>query len=467
MFDSRLIQVFLSLNKEEKRKIRKWINNRFVNENDDISRFFEFIDSRKKITEKSVTKQKAHDYIYPNTPFNDLRIRHLLWLTTEIMEDFIVFTTSSKKLGLKERLLTDFYIQKGLYPFANSTIIETQQKIEKENIRNALFYRVQYDLGISYYDINSRNTRTKDFNYNNTIYSFTAYTIIEVLKSACIVNTIQRIMEFNDQQFLLGDVLALLPNSDFLQIPIIRIYYNTYLFVSTESETAFESFLLDIKQHESLFSFYDLNNLYRMAINFCIKKSNQNLVIYTEKTFELYLYVIRKGILTEDHELNRFAFTNTVSVGIKLKEFAKVNAFIKEFSNQISKPYRKNTIDFNTAKIFYATQQPDKALNILLTNEFKDTLWNLNAKFLMLKILFERKEVELFASQLKAFKTYVSRQRSIGYHKSYFTNVGNAFSKLIDVEKNPKKYTHPVFDQQTPEFDWFNNAVNLRSSKKK
>ena len=112
-----------------------------------------------------------------------------------------------------------------------------------------------------------------------------------------------------------------------------------------------------------------------------------------------------------------------------------------------------------TAKLLYATNQSEKALRILLTNEFKDTLWNLNAKFLVLKILFEKRDVELFDVQFKAFRTYIRRQRNIGYHKNYFTNVCQSFSVLVDADKHPSKYKNYIFNKETPDFDWFNKTL--------
>ncbi|MFN8296253.1 MAG: hypothetical protein U0T69_08660 [Chitinophagales bacterium] len=468
MFDSKLIQTYIAFSAEEKRKIRKWMNNRNVNGNDDVLLFFQFIESRKNITPKTVTKLKVHEYLYPNTAFNDLRIRHLIWLTNEVFESFIIHVSVEKQLGLKEKLLSQFYIDKGLLTHANKTIEDAIELVTDTSLKNSEFYRNIYDLDIVFYDINSRNNRNKDFKVNESIRSFTVYTIVEVLKSACIVNTIQRVMEFEAQQYLLQSVLELLPNSDFLQIPIVRIYYNTYLVVSNEDETAFEIFITDIKQNEVLFSMQDLSNLYRSAINFCIKKSNQNIEYYSRKSFELYLYTIENGIFIENGEINRYSFTNTISLGIKLKEFTKIETFTKQYSTYINIIYRKNTIDFNTAKVFYAKDQHEKALRILLTNEFKDSIWNLNAKYLVLKILFELRNIELLEIHLKAFKTYIKRKANIGYHKTYFTNVCNALYQLIDIYKNPAKYINYVFDKETPDIEWFNKSLlGLHSIKKK
>lgn len=261
MYESKLISIYTTLNNDEKRKLRKWINSDFVNKNEDISFFFKFIDSRKKLSNKSITKEKAHLFLYPNTKYNDLRIRHLIWMTTEIVETFILHSTIEHELSLREKLLSKYYIKKGLFVYANKMIEDAIEERKKETIKNAEFYRNNYELGSAYYDINSRNNRTEDFRINESIRSFTAYTIIEVLKSACAVNTIQKVMEIDTQQYLLQPILDMLPNSIFLELPIIRIYYNTYLVAANEDENAFEVFVKDIKQNENLFSIQDLTQI--------------------------------------------------------------------------------------------------------------------------------------------------------------------------------------------------------------
>ena len=461
MFDSKLISIYLALDIEEKRKLRKWLNSDFVNQNEDILLLFKFIDSRKKLNEKSVTKLKLHNFLYPDAPYNDLRIRHLLWLTTEVFESFIVYLNTEKESSLRGKILSKFYTEKGLLSYSNKIIEKAIDNAKAVKIQNTEYFRNIYDLGAIYYDINSRNNRTQDFKINESIDSFTVYTIVEVLKSACIVSTIQKVMEFEAQQYLLQPVLALLPGSSLMQIPLVRIYYNIYQVAANEDNQAFELFLKDIKENEALFTKQDLNGLYRTAINFCIKKSNQNIEYYTQKTFELYVYAIESDILIENNEINSFIFTNTIAVGIKLKEFEKIEAFIKKYSTYINESYSKNTIDYNTAKLIYAQKHHHKALKILLTNEFKDTIWNLNSKYLVLKILFETRETEQFEIHLKAFKIYVKRISNIGYHKTYFANASKALTILMNVYKKPGKFGDFLFPADTPDKDWFENELTI------
>ena len=460
MLDSKLISIYLALNSEELRKLRKWMNSDFVNKNEDVLSFFKFVDSRKSINEKSITKQKAHDFLYPNMSYDDLRIRHLMWMTSEVMESFIVQIGLEKDINLKEKLLAKFYINKGLLPFANKTIENAIETVNKEPVKKAEHYKDLYDLGWAFYAVNSRNNRTEDFDINASIYSFTVYTIVEVLKSASALNTIQKVMEFEAKQYLLQPILDMLPDSVFMDLPIVRIYYNAYLSIANEDEKTFQVFLVDIKQNEKLFSPQELNSLYRTAINFCVKKLNQNDKHCTEKAFELYMYTIEKGILIENNEINRFVFTNTVTLGIRLNEFEKLDVFIKKYSEFIHDDYKENTIYFNTAKLLYAKNQYNESLKIFLMNEFKDTIWNLNAKFIIAKIYFEINDMKSFQFHLKSFKIYIKRKSNIGYHKTYFTNVTDALTKLSEVYKTPEKYRDFIFDSKTPDVDWFNKMLD-------
>ncbi|MFN8282561.1 MAG: hypothetical protein U0U67_05065 [Chitinophagales bacterium] len=467
MFGTKLIDIYSNLNLEEKRKLRKWISSDFVNKNEDILRFFEFIDSKKNVTERTVTKEKAHEYLYPNKKYHDLRIRHLIWMTTEILESFIVYIKMENELSLREQLLSKFYMQKDLYKHAQKTVESGIELMAKNNIKNAEYYKTNFHLHSLYYDIQSRNIRTNDFNIDEIANSFTIFAILETLKTSSRILSIQKVGETKTKHHLLEPILVLMQDPAFLQLPQVRIYYNIYLVATNEDEKAFKQFIKDIKANEILFSTHDLNELYRLAINFCIKKSNQNQTFYTKQALDLYLYTIDKSILIENNEISRFIFTNVVTLGIKLKKFARIEEFIKMYSKLINPEFRKNTIDFNTSKLLYAKGQSDKALKILLTNEFKDTIWNLNAKDLILRIYFEQKNIELFSTYLNAFNVYVKRKTNIGYHKTYFTHLIALFKELYKATKQPKKYAGFVFTSEMINVTWFNNMLAEMNINKK
>jgi hypothetical protein len=210
MYETKLIDIYKHLNFDEKRKLRKWINSEFVNKNSDISTFFEFIDSRKNITPRTVTKEKAHEYLYPNTAYHDLRIRHLIWMTTDIFEEFIAYLSLENELSLKEELLSKFYMKNDLFKYAKKSIENGLEIMNKNKIKNAAYFKTAYNLHSTYYDINSRNVRTTDFNIEDVVNAITVFTTLETLKMSSRILAIQKVGETKTHHPLLLPVLKIL-----------------------------------------------------------------------------------------------------------------------------------------------------------------------------------------------------------------------------------------------------------------
>lgn len=455
MYNSKLISIYNSFSIDNRRKLRKWINSDFVNKNEEVISFFEFIDSRKVITEKSVTKLKAYQYIYPDSPYNDLRIRHLMWMTTEIFESFIVYLQTQNNELIKNQMLAKYYAEIQLIKPANKVLENYILKSDFLSECKIEDYGNLYDAGLLFYDINSTYDRTISHGFEQTIQALSMHSIVECLKSVCIADSIEKVTEIRISHPLLPAILQMLPNSELLKIPAIYIYYNTYLLLANEDERAFEEVVKSIMKNEHLFNRIELKRIYRLSLNFCVKKHNQNRIEYTQKAFELYNHTIEKGILIEGNEISRFVFTNVVTMGIKIKELEKVEKFIEHYNHLIHPDYRTNTYDFNKSKLQYAKKEYKDALKILLTNEFKDEIWNLNAKFMTLKILLETDDLDSFKTYLTTFKKYVKRRKNIGYHKTYFTEVCQALQTLYDKKIKPDKYKDYEFPTDTPDFAWF------------
>lgn len=460
MIESKFIQTFLALNNDEKRYLKKWISSDFVNKNDDISKLYKFIETRRTINSRTISKERIHEYLYPNTEFNDLRIRHLIWQANEIVEDFIVYYRIKQKKEKKELMLARFFAERDLPKIANQHIENGLLELEKSSIRNSNYYSYQYQYHTQFHQTNSKNNRSVDLKFQEIEDTRSKYFILETLKYACIVHSIQKIASIKIENPALEYVIEMVKNDRFSDCIPITIYYHIYLVTFYEDEAAFDIFLKEAQKNNAIFSMQDLRDMYLLAINFCVKKSNQNIEKYTRLTFEIYIYAIENKFLLENNEISRFSFTNVVSLGIKLKQLEKTDAFIKKYAALLANEYKQNTIDFNTAKLHFSKKEYEKALKILLTNEFKDTIWNLNAKFILLKIYFETKEINAFKVQLKAFKLFISRKSSVGYHQEYFSNVVNSFKILYRIYKDPKSHANFVFDAKTPDSTWFNTALS-------
>ena len=146
MINSKLIKIYISLSNDCKKILRRYLKSSFVTESKDIVSFFTFIDTRREITALSVSKEKAFSYLYPKAVYNDLKIRHLIWKSTEIMEDFLLYYQTQNSLLLRNKILSDFYFSNNLPFLSNMIITEELEKIEQKEERSVLDYQTLYSF---------------------------------------------------------------------------------------------------------------------------------------------------------------------------------------------------------------------------------------------------------------------------------------------------------------------------------
>jgi hypothetical protein len=463
MYETKLIQTYLSLNKEERRLLKNYIQLHFVKLDKDLYNFFLFFSSKKKITPQIITKQQAFEYLYgKDTLYNDQKIRHLIWLSNKLQEQFIVDYYYHKNLLQQHHVLAEFYTSKQLNKYAKQHLNEGIELLHKQKSKDNIFYLDNYRFLNSQYEIGAleaRQTTTHIAEINNNL---NIYYIIELLKNANQIISIKAVSTNVNNNILLDNILNILPNTDLIKNPLINIYYESYLLFNNDNEVYFDSVVTNLKKYNKLLSFSDINNLYKQLINYCIRKHNQNIIKYRIAGFELYLFALHKKYLFDYNHISRFIFSNVVTLGLRLNRIDQVEQFIKNYKKYLENDFVQSTVAFNQAKLYYAKKEYNKAIKILMIHQFKDLLWNINMKHLLLKIYFETNEIDLLNIQLRAFKMYISRKNSIGYHQTYFNNIGKAFSILVKIKQQPQKFKNYKFHPDTPDLEWFNQMYNTK-----
>lgn len=118
MYKSKLVKYYNSLNSLELEKLRKWVNSPFHNKHAEVQKLFEFLFSRQSISILSTDKKRAFKYLYGKKAFDDLRLRHMMSLAVNVLEDFVRFSHAKSKYAslnllyfCKEKKLKNLYVQ--------------------------------------------------------------------------------------------------------------------------------------------------------------------------------------------------------------------------------------------------------------------------------------------------------------------------------------------------------------------
>ena len=462
MLESKLVKIYLSLNKEEHRLLTKWIASPIANVHEDVRNFIAFLDSRKAFSAVTLQKNRAFSYLYPKSNvYDDLRLRHVMSLCTQTLEDFLAYSYFIKNRNEQQIALAKNLQQHQLLEQAQVVLqkIKTTQHLQAK--QDASFYLETIQLEIEQFQLLSQNSREKSFNIQSISDTIHQYTAAEILKYACISITHQNVSNQQYSFAFLPFIIEQIESEKLAFTPAIEIYFFAYKTLTNTSENSyFKKCVEAVYKHESCFTEHELKDIFLLCINHCIKKLNSSELLFAETAYKLYLHSLDKKYLLDNNELSRFTFTNVVFIGLKLQDYVGVENFIKTYGEYLNESTRENTISFNKARLYFTQKNYKKTMPILLSIEYSDTLWNLAAKFMLVKIYFETQEYEALVGLLNTFKVYLFRQKKIGYHKERYKNIIKFSEKLyanIDVSKSKKLKLKNEIEQvaDLPDKDWF------------
>jgi hypothetical protein len=182
----------------------------------------------------------------------------------------------------------------------------------------------------------------------------------------------------------------------------------------------FERFRVLLSAHSSLFPGDEVRDLYLLAINFGVKKSNEYGTVWLRATFNLYKEALEHRLLLENGFLSRFAYNNMVGIAMRLRETDWAEDFLIRYKPLLERRYREATFSLNSARVAYLRGQYGLALQHLQGADYKDFINSMNAKMLQLKIYYETNEIDLLLSHLDSVQNYIRRQGPIGYHRENY-----------------------------------------------
>ena len=164
--------------------------------------------------------------------------------------------------------------------------------------------------------------------------------ISKKLRQVCLSISHQRVYKTEYHFGLLEELLEYIEQQDLLRYPAISIYYYSYHALSNPKEGAhFQRFKNSVLEHADLFPEEETRDLYLLAINYCVKKYNEGEPDYLEDQFELYQVGLEKKHLLTNGVISRFTYRNAVTMGLILKQYDWVEAFIYQHRITLEKDY--------------------------------------------------------------------------------------------------------------------------------
>ncbi len=153
--------------------------------------------------------------------------------------------------------------------------------------------------------------------------------------------------------------------------------------------------------------------LYRHAQNFCIRRINRGQPRYLAEVLELYQTQLASGVILVNGQLAHTDYKNISTAALRLKDFDWARQFLDQYRERVPASHRENVYQFCLASFHYETGDYEQVLRLLREVSFTDDFYQISARLLMLRTLFERGDWEALPYSVDALVQYLKRNRTV------------------------------------------------------
>lgn len=440
MRNTKLYSVLEYFDKKEQSHLRKFLQSPYFNSNQDLVRIFELIVKHINSSKngKPFEKKDVWATIQQTKPYDDVRFRKYMSDLLKLIEGFLAQTSFENAPLLQAVTLLEAVEKKNLEKIYNSSIKSARRLSEKVKFREANYYYYQYQIELNYYNLaNLEIKRTEETNEKEMLQNLDNFYLAEKLRVYCSILSRQYLINSEAELMFYEEIIEYVKNHNFINVPIIAIYYQIYL---TQSETENKEEYYKLKQllneHYHLFPPNQAYEMYTSAVNYAIRMLNTGAPGGLEELFLVYKELLQKESIIENIDFSPWHFRNAIVAALRLKEYNWTEKFIKEYQHYLPENFRHNAVTYNLAQLYFYQKKYDLVIEKLRDIEFDDFSYNLNSKTMLIATYYETDEIEPLYSLFDSFRVYLRRHRDLpNSRRVLYTNLIKFTKKLTKLTR--------------------------------
>lgn len=417
-----------TLNPDSKKNFQKWLFNTY-SKHSDLLKYFEIIQ------QNEYNHSTIYDIIYPNTPFNDKKIRYL---SSNLYQALKAYLSSQIPETYQHLFITEaaVYAPTAIFDEAQQDLYD---KIETLPLNTEHYFLESLSLQMQYKHAVLTGVRDDGKYAIIMLQNLEKYYIAEKLRLSCIIINNEQVFKYATAGSSISD--------DFLDIAkevneVTAFYAKLYLLITTNQVKIIEIVTL-LERILSQFDIWMSKEIFVILQNYCIKHLKTGDKDAETILFFLYKLQIESSLLLTNNTLSPWTFKNIVTIAFRLKEDEWAYQFMHAYKNYIPKGEQENVYNYNLANYYNRKKNYDKSLALLQGVNFTDTFYKIGSKWMISKIYFEKKEWLSLEYALQSFKQLLKREKSLNDDQKlpYYNQIkhaallAKAYQQSISIQK--------------------------------
>ena len=434
MKDSKLIQTLLHLNKPERNRFKKFLISPFFNSDENMISIFDFIDDHiSKNHNEFPEKQVLWKKIFKGIPFDDIRLRKYFSDLFKLLTKFLSFDLYQRDPIVQDLFLLEVINERKLISLTKSSVRSARIRLEANEFRHSQAFLQRYSLERNNYEIQNlegdRNIRSNIEEINE---SLDIFYLSEKLRLFCKEIELQILAKHKYKLTYIEEILNMIKLKGYENVPSILLYSKLLnLYMDSANEENYFSLRQSVSENNPLFPKKELAEIYSTMINYCSLQINKGNSKFLAQLFDFYKEVVSQDILLEDQSFSPYHFKNIVVIGLRLKEFNWIEAFINDFAPLLPENQRDNSLSFNLAQLYFYQKKYDLVIKTLQSVEYDDYIYNLNSKTMLICTYYDTGETDALFFLFDSFRAFLNRNNDIPEARKELYRNFVSFSKKL------------------------------------
>ena len=433
MRNSTLLKNIATLPTKDRNLFQKWLLSPIFNQREDLVVLFQHIHKHWEKKPEKLQKEVAWTAIYPDQTYQEAKMNLIMSLLLQQLRDFMAWQAWQDDQPTPQLYLCKALRRVGLDSDFERAWQETQTTLIASSFRDEQFYQLSHQLYKEKFDHLSIKNRMVEVPFAQMAEDRQIAYVLGQLRLQCSTAVFKHLSK-GKTETTQSLVIQLNTDDPILQSnPGIRLY--TCLLAALEnpeSEAAFYEAKDLIHAHWQQFREAERREQYLIALNFCIRKINAGQAHFRALAFELYQSGLENKALFENGILSQFTYKNATTAGIMAGHSAWVRQFLEDYKPFLHPRERHAAYVYNLAVYYFRMRDYEQAMTLLRDASLgDDSLTNLDARSMLVRIYYERGYMEALDSLLDSFSTYLRRRTDIGYHKAHYENLIRFVRKMM------------------------------------
>lgn len=441
MEKAKLLQLLNCLSAWELRNLEQFLRSPFHNQRDDVLRLFGFYRAQRDKRNPDFSDTAAIRAVWPGKPAGAADYPNLRSYLYKLVEKYLaVEEVLGDEFLLKMRLAKAYERMNKADAFGQAAR-DLKGILEKQPLRNPGYLRRRFELEYEVFDHASSHL-TKEINLDAVTTMLDAHYFAEKLKLACAQLALRDFYpKEDDDPGILPDILAFVKTkANWFSYPAIEVYYHAYLALTDgANEPHFQEVRRLLRDCREQFTEREIGDIYRICLNYCIKKANQGDLFYAGEGLELYRFGIEQGYLLSEGHLPHDTYINAVAFAISLEKYEWTEQFIEEYKNKIAREHRENAYNFCLARLRHAQGNYQEAMPLLASFVTGNPYHFLIVKKTLCKIYYELEEIAPLESLIDSMRTYLQRNELDNNKKAHFKLFVDLITWLVKLTPHDTK----------------------------